>query len=118
MGEGWRSRTSGERRGANQPLPGGRGAERKPEQVRVLSASAGGGRGAAASPRADPRADQLGAAGQKLPWIRRELLDPHVPLPFQASLRERFPPGKVRNGSGAGSDSGVSGVRVSLHLFR
>lgn len=110
MGVGWVGRTTAERSCASLPLRGGCGSESKPEQVRVLAATAGGGRGAAASPRADPRADRLGAAGEKLPCIRRELLDFHALLPLQASLKERFPRRKVQNGSGAGSDSGVPGV--------
>ena len=73
VGVGWVGRSAAERSCASRPLRGGCGSASKPEQVRVLAATAGGGRGAAASPRPDPRADRLGAAGEKLPCTRREL---------------------------------------------
>lgn len=75
VGEGWRSRTEGERRGASQPLPGGRGSQRKPEQVLRsrghCQQRAGPGRisagrlacGSAASSRQETPLDPLGAVG-------------------------------------------------------
>lgn len=77
MGEGWRSRTEEERRGASQRLPGGRGSERKPEQVQRSRGhcqrregpggiSAGPPAcGSAASGRRETPSDPLGAAGHR-----------------------------------------------------
>jgi len=60
----------------------------------AAAATARGGRGPAGSQPADPRVDQLQAAGKKLPWIRSELLGTARPSPAasllggEVSLRE------------------------------
>lgn len=79
MGEGWRSGAEEERRGASQPPPGGRGSERKPEQVQRSRGRGHGQRregpggisarrpacGSAASGRQETPLDPLGAAGHR-----------------------------------------------------
>lgn len=101
VGEGWRSRTEEERRGASQPLPGGRGAERKPEQVLRPRGRCQrrAGRGRFSSERL--ACGSARSAGKKLPWIRAVLPDPARPPPAPSQLRGKFPPGKVPNGSEA-----------------
>lgn len=86
MGEGWRSRTEEERRGASQRLPGGRGSERKPEQVQRSRGHCQRREGPAGSQPAHPRVDQLQAAGEKLPRIRLELPDTARPSPAASQL--------------------------------
>lgn len=61
------------------------------------AASASSGRGQAGPPWAVPGADQRGAAGKKLPWIRPELTGPCPSLSqLPASLGEKLPEGRYR----------------------
>lgn len=118
MGEGWRRRIEEGRRGESQPLAGGRGSRCKPEQVQPSRGQRQQREGTGGTSVGSPGCGPAGSGRQETP------LDPPraywtlpVPVPAPSQFGGEVARGEVPDRSRAGSDAGVSGVGVNLHLL-